>query len=158
MLAQNWAPGVPYSDSSRKTIVVTPILSQIGAMAAHFMDNSCFLLFLLSLWLRIGPRECHIRIPREKLYRIHKFSSKAVPREPVSRAFHSSLYIVLYIYVFLCKTYQTNQKHELFMTWAAVAPIWTRIGVPSIVFREESEYDTPRAQLSAKTTNIGKTH
>ena len=42
------------------------------------------------------------------------------------------------------------------MKWAAVAPIWTRIGVPCIVFREESEYGTPGAQFATKTTKNNK--
>ena len=40
---------------------------------------------------------------------------------------------------------------------APVAPIWTRIGVPCIVFREESEYGTPGAQFATKTTKNSKT-
>ena len=39
---------------------------------------------------------------------------------------------------------------------ALMAPIWTKICVPCIVFRKESEYDTPGAQFWAKTTNIDK--
>ena len=42
---------------------------------------------------------------------------------------------------------QIIKKHELSMKWAAMAPIWLRIGVSSIVFREESEYGTPGAQF-----------
>ena len=39
------------------------------------------------------------------------------------------------------------QKYELLMKWTAVAPIWLKIGVSYIVFREESEYDTPGARF-----------
>ena len=37
----------------------------------------------LSFLSRTGPRECHHRILREKLYRVHQFSSKLAPRELV---------------------------------------------------------------------------
>ena len=40
-----------------------------------------------------------------------------------------------------------SERHKLLMKWVAVAQIRTRIGVPCIVFREESEYDTPGAQF-----------
>ena len=42
---------------------------------------------------------------------------------------------------------QKRQKQEMVIKRAPVAPIWTRIGVPCIVFREESEYGTPGAQF-----------
>ena len=38
------------------------------------------------------------------------------------------------------------------MKWTAMAPIWLKIGVPYIVFREESEYDIPGAQFHEETT------
>ena len=41
-----------------------------------------------SFFLRTGPRECHIRIPREKLNSIHKFSARLVPWQPISWAIH----------------------------------------------------------------------
>ena len=50
-----------------------------------------------------------------------------------------------------------SQKHELIIKGAAVAPIWLKIGVPCIFFREESEYDTPGAQFWAKTTKNANT-
>ena len=40
------------------------------------------------------------------------------------------------------------------MKQALLAPIWTRIGVPYIVFREESDGGTPGAQLWANNQNI----
>ena len=33
------------------------------------------------------------------------------------------------------------------MKWAAVALIWLKMCVPCVVFREESDYDTPGAQF-----------
>ena len=36
-------------------------------------------------------------------------------------------------------------KHENVIKQALLAPIWTRIGVPYIVFREESDGDSPGA-------------
>ena len=41
---------------------------------------------------------------------------------------------------------------------APVAPIWTRIGVPYIVFREESDGDIPGAQFLTKTTKNEQTN
>ena len=49
-----------------------------------------------------------------------------------------------------------NKKHEKVIKQALLAPIWTRIGVPYIVFREESDGDIPGAQFRAKTTKIVK--
>ena len=51
-----------------------------------------------------------------------------------------------------------QQKHEMVIKQALLAPIWTRIGVPCIVFREESDGDTPGAQFWAKTTKNEQTH
>ena len=51
---------------------------------------------------------------------------------------------------------KNHQKHEMLMKRAPVAPIWLRIGVTSIVFREESEYGTPGAQFRAKRSIIAK--
>ena len=49
------------------------------------------------------------------------------------------------------KTTKNEQKHELFMKWVAVAPIWLKICACCSVFREESEYDTPGADFWART-------
>ena len=40
---------------------------------------------------------------------------------------------------------------------ALLAPIWTRIGVPYIIFREESDGDIPGAQFVTKTTKNEQT-
>ena len=47
-----------------------------------FDEKQCC--YFLSFLFRTGPRECHIRIPREKLYRVHQFSIKLVPWQPLS--------------------------------------------------------------------------
>ena len=47
-------------------------------------------------------------------------------------------------------------KHEMLIKRILMAPIWTRVGVPYIIFREESEYETPGAQFWAKTTKLNK--
>ena len=51
-----------------------------------------------------------------------------------------------------------RRKNEPLIKRALMAPIWTRIGAPCIIFREESEYDTPRAQSCGKTTKIKERH
>ena len=61
-----------------------PIWCHGNPFREQFLSLAKFCPFLL----RTGPRECHIRIPREKLYRIHKFSAKLVPRQPISWAIH----------------------------------------------------------------------
>ena len=60
----------------------------------------CFAFFLFFFWLKIwsanflsfllktGPRECHNRILRKKLYRVHQFSSKLAPGKHVLWLFH----------------------------------------------------------------------
>ena len=50
VLAQNWAPGVSYSDSSQKITQGTPILVQIGAMKARFMSISFLMCSPSRLW------------------------------------------------------------------------------------------------------------
>ena len=47
-------------------------------------------------------------------------------------------------------------KNEMLIKRILRAPIWTRVGVPYIIFREESEYETPGAQFWAKTTKVNK--
>ena len=44
------------------------------------------------------------------------------------------------------------------MKQALLAPIWTRIGVPYIVWSGESDYDTPGAQFCEKTTKNEQKH
>ena len=44
------------------------------------------------------------------------------------------------------------------MKWAAVAPIWTKLGLSCIVFCGESDYDTPGAQFCEKTTKNEQKH
>ena len=51
-----------------------------------------------------------------------------------------------------------HQKHDLVMKQALLAPIWTRIGVPYIVWSGESDYDTPGAQFCEKTTKNEQKH
>ena len=45
-----------------------------------------------------------------------------------------------------------DKSYGVLMKQAPVAPIWARIGLSYIVFREESEYGTPGAQFQRKTT------
>ena len=52
----------------------------------------------------------------------------------------------------------SGKYHELLVKWAAMAAIWTRICVPIIILREESEHDTPGAHYSAKTTKHDQKH
>ena len=43
-----------------------------------------------------------------------------------------------------------GKKYEVLIKHALLAPIWTRIGVPYIVFREESDGDIPEANFCEK--------
>ena len=46
----------------------------------------------------------------------------------------------------------------MFVKLLLLAPTFTRIGVPCIVFREESEYDAPRAQFLTTTSKHLEQH
>ena len=46
----------------------------------------------------------------------------------------------------------------MFIKMLLLAPIWTKFGVPYIVFCEESDYDTPGAQFRAKTAKNEQTN
>ena len=47
---------------------------------------------------------------------------------------------------------QIQRKNKMVIKQALLAPIWTRIGVPYIVFREESDGDIPEANFCEKTS------
>ena len=49
----------------------------------NWRQESLFDDYYFSLLSSIGPRECHNRILRFKLYRVHQFSSKSATGEPV---------------------------------------------------------------------------
>ena len=44
------------------------------------------------------------------------------------------------------------EGYSMLIKQAPMAPIWARIGLSYIVFREESEHGTPGAQFQRKTT------
>ena len=50
-----------------------------------------------------------------------------------------------------------QQKSKMFIKQALLAPIWTRIGVPCIVFCGESDGDIPGAKFWAKRSKIEQT-
>ena len=45
-----------------------------------------------------------------------------------------------------------DESYGVLIKQAPVAPIWARIGLSYIAFREASEYGTPGAQFQRKTT------
>ena len=53
---------------------------------------------------------------------------------------------------------EKQQKHKMLIKQALLAPIWTRICVPCIVFCGESDGDIPGAKFWAKTNKIEETH
>ena len=46
------------------------------------------------------------------------------------------------------------QRYEVLIKHALLAPIWTRIGVPYIVFREESDGNIPEANFCEKRAEM----
>ena len=65
------------------SIQLTNLLCFAHVLIFRTYDLNLFLHFVLFL-LRIDPRACHIRSLRFKPCRIHKFSVKLVPRQPLS--------------------------------------------------------------------------
>ena len=53
---------------------------------------------------------------------------------------------------------EKQQKHKMLIKQALLAPIWTRICVPCIVFCGESDGDIPGAKFWEKTSKIEQTH
>ena len=59
-----------------------PLVFFLLLFFSMFLLKNVFAQFC-SFFPRIWPRECHHRILRKKLYRVHKFSSKLAPGELV---------------------------------------------------------------------------
>ena len=84
LTARKWSKKSPFEI----LVLFLNFLNSVGiSFLIDVLTSKRFSIFW-SFFLRTGPRECHIRIPREKLYRIHKFSARLVPRQPISWAIH----------------------------------------------------------------------
>ena len=84
LTARKWSKKSPFEI----LVLFLNFLNSVGiSFLIDVLTSKRFSIFW-SFFLRTGPRECHIRIPREKLNSIHKFSARLVPRQPISWAIH----------------------------------------------------------------------